>query len=139
MVTISLSLISFINDNILEWRMNSDNYNSHNGTNGTTLITANTAKKKTQRTRVLSTKMPVEDCRAYKIAADHLFKGSISQMLKTALRRYLRGQAVNDEKFEILKDAAKTGDLSKINDSFFVLKPKIVRFRRPREYMVIFE
>ena len=83
--------------------MNSDNYNSHNGTNGTTLITANTAKKKTQRTRVLSTKMPVEDCRAYKIAADNLFEGSISQMLKTALRRYLRGQAVNDEKFEILK------------------------------------
>jgi hypothetical protein len=42
-------------------------------------------------------------------------------MLKTALRRYLRGQAINDEKFEILKDASKTGDLSKINDSFFVL------------------
>ena len=37
---------------------------------------------------------------------------------------------VNDEKFEILKDAAKTGDLSKINDSFFVLKPKIVRFHK---------
>ena len=60
-------------------------------------------------------------------------------MLKTALRRYLRGQAVNDEKFEILKDAAKTGDLSKINDSFFVLKPKIVRFIKPREYGIIFE
>ena len=70
MVTISLSLISFINDNILEWRMNSDNYNSHNGTNDTTLISANAAKKKTQRTRVLSTKMPVEDCRAYKRTGD---------------------------------------------------------------------
>jgi hypothetical protein len=28
-------------------------------------------------------------------------------MLKTALRHYVRGQAVSDEKFEILKDAAK--------------------------------
>jgi hypothetical protein len=106
MVTISLSLISFINDNICV-RMNSDNYNNHNGTNGMSLITANTCKKKTQRTRVLSSNMPVEDCQAYKIAADHLFEGSISQMLKTALRHYLRGQAVNDDKFKILRNAAK--------------------------------
>ena len=74
-----------------------------------------------------------------RLLPDHLFDGSISQMIKIALRRYLRGQAVNDVKFEILKDAAKTGDLSKINDSFFVLKPKIVRFIKPREYGIIFE
>ena len=119
--------------------MNSDNYNSQNGTNGTSLIIANITKKKIQRTRVLSTKVCAEDYGAYKIAADHLFDGSVSQMLKTALRRYLRGQAVNDEKFEILKDAAITGDHSRINDAFFVLKPKIVKFRKPREYGIIFE
>lgn len=119
--------------------MNSDNYNSQNGTNRTSLIIANTNKKKSQSTRVLSTKVSSEDYGAYKIAADYLFEGSISQMLKTALRRYLRGQAVNNEKFEILKDAAKTGNISKIDDAFFVLKPKIVRFRKPREYGIIFE
>jgi hypothetical protein len=88
---------------------------------------------------VLSAKVSAEDYGAYKIAAVYLFEGSISQMLKTAVRRYLRGQAVNDEKFEILKDATKTGDLSKIDDAFFVLKPKIVRFIKPREYGIIFE
>jgi hypothetical protein len=88
---------------------------------------------------VLSTKVSAEDYGAYKIAADHLFDGSVSQMLKIALRRYLRGQAVNDVKFEILKDAAKTGDLSKINDSFFVLKPRIIKLSKPREYIVVFE
>ena len=119
--------------------MNYNNYNSQNGTNGTSLIIANTNKKKSQSTRVFSTKVSSEDYGAYKIAADYLFEGSISQMIKIALRRYLRGQAVNDEKFEILKDAAKNGDLSKINDSFFVLKPKIVRFVKPREYRIIFE
>jgi hypothetical protein len=48
-------------------------------------------------------------------------------MLKTALRRYLRGQAVNDEKFQILKDAARAGDFTRVDDSFLVLKPKIVK------------
>ena len=119
--------------------MNYDNYESHYDTNGKSLITTNTNKRKSQSTRVLSTKVSSEDYGAYKIAADHLFEGSISQMIKTALRHYLRGQAVNDEKFEILKDAAKTGDLSKIDDAFFVLKPKIVRFIKPREYGIIFE
>ena len=60
-------------------------------------------------------------------------------MIKIALRHYLRGQAVNDEKFEILKDAAKTGDLRKLDYAFFVLKPKIVKLRTPREYTVVFE
>jgi metal-dependent amidase/aminoacylase/carboxypeptidase family protein len=114
-------------------------HDSHNGISGTNLITANAAKGKTASTRVLSTKVSEEDYGAYKIAADHLFEGSISQMIKIALRHYLRGQAVNDGKFEILKDAAKTGDHGKINDAFFVLKPKIVRFRKPREYGIIFE
>jgi hypothetical protein len=57
MVTYLLSLISFIDENVLEWRMHSDNHNSHNGTNGMSFITANTAKKNTQMTRVLSTKV----------------------------------------------------------------------------------
>ena len=118
--------------------MDYNNYNSQNGTNGTSLIKANTNKKKIQSTKVLSTKVSAEDYGAYKIAADELFEGSISRMLKTALRRYLRGEAVNDEKFEILKDAAKTGDHSRIDDAFFVLKPKIVKFRKPREYGIIF-
>jgi hypothetical protein len=105
------------------------NYNSHNGINGVSLITANTAKRKAESTRVLSTKVSSKDYGAYKIAADYLFDGSVSQMLKTALRRYLRGQAVNDEKFELLKDTAITGDLSEVNDAFFVLKPKIVKLK----------
>ena len=88
-----------------------DYNNTQNGTNGTSLIITSTAKKKIQSTRVLSTKISAEDYAAYKIAADYLFEGSISQMLKTALRRYLRGPAVNDVKFEVLKDAAKTGYL----------------------------
>jgi hypothetical protein len=49
----------------------------------------------------------------------------MSAMVKTALRRELKANAVNDEKFEILKDAAKTGDFSRIIDAFFVLKPRI--------------
>ena len=112
---------------------------SQNGTNGTSLIIANINKKKTHCTRVLSAKVSSEDYGAYKIAADYLFDKSISQLLKTALRHYLRGQAVNDEKFEILKDAAKTGNHSRIDDAFFVLKPKIVKLRTPREYTVVFE
>jgi hypothetical protein len=119
--------------------MINDSYESHYSTDGKSLIIANINKKKIQRTRVLSAKMSAEDYGAYKIAADHLFEGSISQMLKSALRRYLRGQAVNNVKFEILKDAAKTGDLSKINDSFFVLKPRIIKLSKPREYIVVFE
>jgi hypothetical protein len=119
--------------------MINDSYESNYSTNEKSLVIANINKQKTQRKRVLSAKVSAEDYGAYKIAADYLFEGGISQMLKTALRRYLRGQAVNDEKFEILKDAAKTGDLSKIDDAFFVLKPKIVKLRTPREYGIIFE
>jgi len=51
-------------------------------------------------------------------------------MLKTALRRYLREQAVNDEKFEILRNAAKTRNFTRIDDAFFVLKPKIVKIQK---------
>lgn len=116
--------------------MNYDNFSSHNGTSDTKI---NTNTEKTQRARVLSTKVSSEDFGAYKIAADHLFEGSISQMLKTALRRYLRGQAVNDEKFEILRNAAKTRNFTRIDDAFYVLKPRIVKFRKPREYRIIFE
>jgi hypothetical protein len=119
--------------------MNYDNCNSQNGTNGTSLIIANTNKKKSQSTRVLSAKVSAEDYQAYKIAADELFDKSMSKMVKTALRRELRANGVDDKKFEILKDAAKTGDLSKINDSFFVLKPKIIKLSKPREYIVVFE
>jgi hypothetical protein len=119
--------------------MINDSYESNYSTNGKSLIIANIAKKKIQRTRVLSTKVSAEDYGAYKIAADHLFKGSISCMIKTALRRYLRGQAVNDEKFEILRNAAKTGNLSRTDEAFFVLRPKLVKLRKPREYRIIFE
>jgi len=35
-------------------------------------------------------------------------------MLKNALKRYLRGQAVNDEKFQILKDAQKLAILPEL-------------------------
>jgi hypothetical protein len=86
MVTISLSLNSVIDDNVLEYKMNYNGYNSQIGTNVKSLIIANINKKKTQRTRVLSAKVSPDDYGAYKIAADHLFEGSISQMLKTALR-----------------------------------------------------
>jgi hypothetical protein len=82
-------------------------YDRHNGINGTSLITANTAKRKAESTRVLSTKVSSEDYGAYKIAADHLFNGSVSHMLKIALRRYVRGQAVNDDKFENIKRCSK--------------------------------
>ena len=119
--------------------MINDSYERRYTTDGKSLIITNSNKKKSQSTRVLSTKVSSEDYGAYKIAADHLFEGSISQMIKTALRRELRGQAVNEEKFEILKDAAKTGDHSRVDDSFFVLKPRIVKFRKPREYGIIFE
>jgi hypothetical protein len=54
-----------------------------------------------------------------------MFYGSISTMVKTALRHELRANAVNDEKFEILKDAAKTGNLSRIDNAFFILKPQV--------------
>jgi hypothetical protein len=53
----------------------------------------------------------------------------VSKMVKTALRPELRANGVDDQKFEILKDAAKTGDLSEVNDAFFILKPKIVKLR----------
>jgi hypothetical protein len=47
-----------------------------------------------------------------------MFYGSMSEMVKTALRHVLRANAVGDGKFEILKDAARTGDLSKIDNVF---------------------
>ena len=44
-----------------------------------------------------------------------MFYGSMSTMVKTALRDELRANAVNDYEFEILKDLAKTGNLSRID------------------------
>ena len=99
-------------------------------------ITTNDSKRKT---KVLSTRIPLEDYQAYKIFADEMFDGSMAMMVKTALRHELSANVVNDEKFEILKHAAKTGDLSKIDDAFFVLKPRIVKLRRPRKYWIVFE
>jgi hypothetical protein len=105
---------------------NCDRYSTIDDTNS---IVPSTNKKKIPKTRVLSTKISLEDYQAYKIAADELFDESMSKMVKTALRRELRANGVDDKKFEILKDAAKTGDLSKIDHAFFVLKPKIVKLR----------
>jgi hypothetical protein len=105
----------------------------------TNTITRNNNKSKKPKTRVLSTKIPLEDYQVYKIFTDKMFDGSMSTMVKTALRHELRANAINDEKFEILKDAAKTGDLSAIDNNFFILKPRIVKLKRPRECMVLFE
>ena len=104
---------------------NCDRYSTIDNTNS--IVPTN--KKRIPKTRVLSTKISLEDYQAYKIAADELFDESMSKMVKTALRRELRANGVDDKKFEILKDAAKTGDLSEVNDAFFVLKPKIVKLR----------
>ncbi len=101
-----------------------------------TPLSGNDSKKKT---KVLSTKITLEDYQAYKIFADEMFDGSMSTMVKTALTRELRANAVDDEKFEILKDAAKTGNLSRIDDAFFIRKPRIVKFKKPKEYMIVFE
>jgi hypothetical protein len=101
-----------------------------------TPLSGNDSKKKT---KVLSTKITLEDYQAYKIFADEMFDGSMSTLVKTALRRELRSNAVNDEKFQILKDAAKTGDFSRIDDAFFILKPRIVKLKRPRKYWIVFE
>jgi hypothetical protein len=46
-------------------------------------ITTNGSKRKT---KVLSTKIPLEDYQAYKIFAEEMFDGSMSTMDKTALR-----------------------------------------------------
>jgi hypothetical protein len=81
-----------------------------------TPLSGNDRKKKT---KVLSTKISLEDYQAYKIFADEMFDGSMSTMVKTALRRELRANAVNDEKFQILKDAAKTGDFNRIDGRIF--------------------
>ena len=78
---------------------------------------------------MLSTKISLVDYQAYKIAADELFDESMSKMVKTALRHELRANGVDDKKFEILKNVAKTGNLSEVNDAFFVLKPNIVKLR----------
>jgi hypothetical protein len=112
------------------------NTQSSNKTTYDAPITTNDSKRKTN---VLSTKISLEDYQVYKIFADEMFDGSMSTMVKTALGRELRANAVNDEKFEILKDAAKTGDFSRIDDAFFVLKPRIVKLRRPRKYWIVFE
>jgi hypothetical protein len=64
------------------------------------------------------------------IFADNMFDGSMSTMVKTVLRRELRANAVDDTKFEFLKDSTKTGDLSRIDNAFFILKPRIVRFSK---------
>ena len=101
--------------------------------------TRNNNKRRRPETRVLSTKISSEDYQAYKIFADQMFYGSMSTMVKTALRHELRVNAVNDEKFKILKDAAKTGDLSKIDNAFFILKPTLVKLKRPRNWRVVFE
>ena len=50
--------------------------------------------------------------------ADNMFDGSMSTMVKTVLRRELRANAVDDTKFEFLKDSTKTGDLSRIDMHF---------------------
>ena len=109
--------------------MTTENCDIYSTIDNTNSIVPSTNKKKIPKTRVLSTKISLEDYQAYKIAADELFDESMSKMVKTALRRELRANGVDDKKFEILKDAAKTGDLSEVNDSFFVLKPKIVKLR----------
>lgn len=100
--------------------------------------TRNNNKHKRPKTRVLSTKISSEDYQAYKVFANEMFYGSMSEMVKTALRHELCTHAVDDEKFEILKYAAKTGDFSRIDNSFFIRKPQIIKFKRPREYMVVF-
>lgn len=84
-------------------------------TSNTTYATPLSGNDSKKKTKVLSTKITLEDYQAYKIFADEMFDGSMSTMVKTALRRELRANAVNDEKFEILKDTAKSGDLSRID------------------------
>lgn len=90
--------------------LNSQNSNSSNETAFAHTIIGSNNKEKKPKTRVLSIKIPTEDYQAYKTFADKVFYGSMSTMVKTALRHELHANAVNDEKFEILKDAAKTGD-----------------------------
>ena len=119
--------------------MNSQNSNSSTKTAFTHTIIGSNNKEKKIKTRVLSTKIPIEDYQAYKIFADQMFYGSMSTMVKTALRDELRANAVNDEKFQILKYAAKTGDLSRIDRAFFIRKPRIVRLKRPRYWKIDFE
>ncbi len=51
-------------------------------------------------------------------------------MLNNALKHYLLGQVVNDDKFQILRDAARAGDFTRVDDSFLVLKPKIVKIQK---------
>jgi hypothetical protein len=119
--------------------LNSQNSNGSNNTAFAHTIIESNNKEKKPKTRVLSIKIAIEDYQAYKIFADQMFYGSMSTMVKTALRHELRVNAVNDEKFEILKDAAKTGDLSKIDNAFFILKPRLVKLKRPRNCRVVFE
>ena len=88
---------------------------------------------------LLLQQITLEDYQAYKIFADKMFDGSMSTMVKTALRCELRANAVNDEKFEILKYAAKTGDFSRIDIPIFILKPKIIKLKRPRNWRIVYE
>jgi hypothetical protein len=72
---------------------NCDRYSTIDNTNS---IVPSTNKKKIPKTRVLSTKISLEDYQAYKIAADELFDESMSKMVKTALRRELRANGVDE-------------------------------------------
>jgi hypothetical protein len=94
-------------------------------------------KVKKPKTRVLSVKIPIEDYQAYKVFANEMFYGSMSETVKTALTRLLCANAVDDEKFEILKDAARTGNFSRIDDAFFIRKPSLVR-QKPRNWRIDF-
>ena len=76
---------------------NCDRYRTIDNTNP---IVPSTNKKKIPKTRVLSTKISLEDYQASKIAADELFDGSMSKMVKTALRRELRVNRVDDKKLK---------------------------------------
>jgi hypothetical protein len=87
-----VKIVYYVN-NSGSWRSNSSNKTAYANS-----ITESYNKKKRSATRVISTKIPMEDYQAYKIFADKIFDGSMSTMVKTALRRELRANAVNDEK-----------------------------------------
>lgn len=74
--------------------MNRQNFNSSDKT----VYVDTDNKGKRPETRVLSTKIPLEDYLAYKIFVDNMFDGSMSAMTKTALKHELHANAVNDKK-----------------------------------------
>jgi hypothetical protein len=106
--------------------LNSQDFNSSTKTALTHTINGSNNKEKKPKTRVLSIKIPIEDYQGYKIFADQMFYGSMSTMVKTALRNELRVNAVNDEKFEILKDAAKTGRFQPIMGVTWVIETRTI-------------